>query len=120
MKLVVNLPLALYWQSIAESLLLGRSGGLSDEIMLDAIADSSAALAVLEMKIPVMLGEDLPVAFDMKSMVKDLSVILQTAKEMDIDIPTTQSSFSVYSEAIKDDKYINQDAVKIVDYMKGR
>jgi len=68
----------------------------------------------------VMLGEDLPVAFDMKSMVKDLSVILQTAKEMDIDIPTTQSSFSVYSEAIKDDKYINQDAVKIVDYMKGR
>ena len=120
MKLVVNLPLALYWQSIAESLLLGRSGGLSDEIMLDAIADSSAALAVLGMKIPVMLGEDLPVAFDMKSMVKDLSVILQTAKEMEIDIPATQSSFSVYSEAIKDDKYINQDAVKIVDYMKGR
>ena len=86
--------------------------------MLDAIADSSAALAVLKMKIPIMLGEDLPVAFDMKSMTKDLSVILKTAEEMGIHIPTTQSSFEVYSDAIKDQKYSDKDAVKIIDYMK--
>ena len=118
LKLVVNLPLAIYWQAIAESLLLGRSANLSDEMMLDAIADSSAALAVLKMKIPIMLGEDLPVAFDMKSMTKDLSVILKTAEEMGIHIPTTQSSFEVYSDAIKDHKYSDKDAVKIIDYMK--
>ena len=94
------------------------SANLSDEMMLDAIADSSAALAVLKMKIPIMLGEDLPVAFDMKSMTKDLSVILKTAEEMGIHIPTTQSSFEVYSDAIKDHKYSDKDAVKIVDYMK--
>ena len=118
LKLVVNLPLAIYWQAIAESLLLGRSADLSDEMMLDAIADSSAALAVLKMKIPIMLGEDLPVAFDMKSMTKDLSVILKTADEMGIHIPTTQSSYEVYSDAIKDQKYSDKDAVKIIDYMK--
>ena len=120
LKLVVNLPLAIYWQAIAESILLGKSGGLSDDMMLDAIADSSAALAVLKMKIPIMLGEDMPVAFDMKSMVKDLSVILKTAKEMGIDIPTTQSSFQVYSEAIKEERFMHEDAVKIIDYMKGK
>ena len=86
--------------------------------MLDAIADSSAALAVLKMKIPIMLGEDLPVAFDMKSMTKDLSVILKTAEEMGIHIPTPQSSFEVYSDAIKAHKYSDKDAVKIIDYMK--
>ena len=120
LKLVVNLPLAIYWQALAESVLLGKSGGLSDEMMLDAIADSSAALAVLKMKIPIMMGEDMPVAFDMKSMVKDLSVILNTAKEMGINIPTTQSSFEVYSEAIKQERFMHEDAVKIIDYMKGK
>ena len=45
LKLVVNLPLAIYWQALAEAVSLGSSGDLSDEIMLDAIADSSAALA---------------------------------------------------------------------------
>ena len=120
LKLVVNLPLAIYWQAIAESILLGKSGGLSDDMMLDAIADSSAALAVLKVKIPIMLGEDMSVAFDMKSMVKDLSVILKTAKEMGIDIPTTQSSFQVYSEAIKEERFMHADAVKIIDYMKGK
>ena len=120
LKLVVNLPLAIYWQALAESVLLGKSGGLSDEMMLDAIADSSAALAVLKMKIPIMMGEDMPVAFDMKSMVKDLSVILNTAKEIGINIPTTQSSFEVYSEAIKQERFMHEDAVKIIDYMKGK
>ncbi len=56
----------------------------------------------------------------MKSMVKDLSVILKTAKEMGIDIPTTQSSFQVYSEAIKEKRFMHEDAVKIIDYMKGK
>lgn len=41
LKLVVNLPLAIYWQALAEAVSLGSSGDLSDEIMLDAIADSS-------------------------------------------------------------------------------
>mgnify|MGYP001170407503 FL=1 len=120
LKLVVNLPLAIYWQALAESILLGKSGQLSEEVMLDAIADSSAALAVLKMKIPIMLGEDMPVAFDMKSMVKDLSVILQTAEALDVEIPTTKSAYEIYSKAIKDEKYTSADAVKIIDYMKRK
>ena len=43
---------------------------------------------------------------------------ISSAEEMGIHIPTTQSSFEVYSDAIKDHKYSDKDAVKIVDYMK--
>ncbi|MDG2297452.1 MAG: NAD(P)-dependent oxidoreductase [Gammaproteobacteria bacterium] len=118
LKLVVNLPLAIYWQALAEAISLGSSGDLSDEIMLDAIADSSAALAVLRMKIPVMLGEDVPVAFDMKSMVKDLKSILTTADETGLRLPTTTSALKVYVKAIEDGGMGQDDAVKIMNFMK--
>jgi len=120
LKLVVNLPLAIYWQALAEAILLGKSGELSDETMLDAIADSSAALAVLKMKIPIMLGEDMPVAFDMQSMVKDLALMLSAASDSGINIPTTKSSFEVYSEAVKEGSFAKDDAVRIIDYMQNR
>ena len=118
LKLVVNLPLAIYWQALAEAVSLGSSGDLSDEIMLDAIADSSAALAVLKMKIPVMLGEDLPVAFDMNSMVKDLKSILVTADESGLRLPTTTSALNVYIKAIEEGGMGQDDAVKVLSFMK--
>ena len=118
LKLVVNLPLAIYWQALAEAVSLGSSGDLSDEIMLDAIADSSAALAVLKMKIPVMLGEDLPVAFDMNSMVKDLNSILVTADESGLRLPTTTSALNVYIKAIEEAGMGQDDAVKILSFVK--
>ena len=118
LKLVVNLPLAIYWQALAEAVSLGSSGDLSDEIMLDAIADSSAALAVLKMKIPVMLGEDLPVAFDMNSMVKDLKSILVTADESGLRLPTTTSALNVYIKAIEEGGMGQDDAVKILSFVK--
>jgi len=118
LKLVVNLPLAIYWQALAEAVSLGSSGDLSDEIMLDAIADSSAALAVLKMKIPVMLGEDLPVAFDMNSMVKDLKSILVTADESGLRLPTTTSALNVYIKAIEEGGMGQDDAVKVLSFVK--
>ena len=118
LKLVVNLPLAIYWQALAEAVSLGSSGDLSDEIMLDAIADSTAALAVLKMKIPVMLGEDLPVAFDMNSMVKDLKSILVTADESGLRLPTTTSALNVYIKAIEEAGMGQDDAVKVLSFVK--
>ena len=118
LELVVNLPLAIYWQALAEAVSLGSSGDLSDEIMLDAIADSSAALAVLKMKIPVMLGEDLPVAFDMNSMVKDLKSIIVTADESGLRLPTTTSALNVYIKAIEEAGMGQDDAVKVLSFVK--
>ena len=120
LKLVVNLPLAVYWQSLAEAISLGASGGLDEDLMLDAIADSSAALAVLSMKIPTILGVDLPVAFDMKSMEKDINSILATAQTLDLDLPTTASTLRSYSEAIEKGNMGDKDAVAVVNYLNNK
>jgi 3-hydroxyisobutyrate dehydrogenase len=120
LKLVVNLPLAVYWQSLAEAVRLGSSGGLNEDLMLDAIADSSAALAVLSMKIPTILGADLPVAFDMKSMEKDLNSILTTAQQLNLELPTTTSTLRSYSEAIEKGDMGDKDAVTVVNYLRNK
>src|SRR5690606_21456781 len=68
LKLVVNLPLAVYWTALAEAMALGQRGGLDQRMMLETILDSSAALAVLPLKAPTLLGEKAEVAFDVASM----------------------------------------------------
>ena len=116
LKLVVNLPLAVYWESLAEAACLGTSGGLSLELILETIQDSSAALAVLPLKTPYLLGQAGTVAFDVTGMQKDLNSILQTGLIHNLPMPATSGALSMYDAAVAaglgDD-----DAVKIVHYL---
>ena len=85
LKLVVNLPLAVYWHALGEALALGEAGGLQRELMVETIADSSAAIAVLALKKDLLLGRSSEVAFDLASMQKDLRLITATAAALATD-----------------------------------
>jgi 3-hydroxyisobutyrate dehydrogenase-like beta-hydroxyacid dehydrogenase len=116
LKLVVNLPLAVYWESLAEAASLGTSGGLSLELILETIQDSSAALAVLPLKTPYLLGQAGTVAFDVTGMQKDLNSMLQTGLAHNLPMPVTKGALSMYEAAV-DAGLGNDDAVKIVHYL---
>lgn len=100
LKLVVNLPLAVYWHALGEALALGESGGLDRALMLDTIADSSAALAVLRLKIPTLLGQTEEVAFDLASMRKDLLIIIEAAASAGTDMTAAACALGAYSAAV--------------------
>ena len=116
LKLVVNLPLAVYWGSLAEAIAMGNEGGLDLNLMLDTIQDSSAALAVLGLKIPTILGEPSPVAFDVASMKKDLRSMLDTGENFGVPMPATNGVLETYSATL-DDGYGDADAVEIIRYI---
>jgi 3-hydroxyisobutyrate dehydrogenase len=116
MKLVVNLPLAVYWGSLAEALAMGSRGGLDLKQMLETIQDSSAALAVLPLKTPNILGESAPVAFDISNMQKDLRSMLETGGELGVSMPTTDGALSNYSAAAESGLAAH-DAVDVVQFM---
>jgi 3-hydroxyisobutyrate dehydrogenase-like beta-hydroxyacid dehydrogenase len=99
LKLVVNLPLAVYWQALAEALALGRSGGLDYRLMLDVLQDSSAALAVLGLKRPAILGEPGAVAFDLAAMQKDLAYMLEAGSAAGVPMGATSAAFGTYAAA---------------------
>lgn len=119
LKLAVNLPLAVYWQSLAESVAIGESGGLDRKLILETLADSAAALAVLDMKMPAILGESAEVAFDLASMHKDLRLITQTADSRGINADAATAALRAYGAAI--DAGLGQaDAVAIVAHTELR
>jgi len=100
LKLAVNLLLGVYWTALAEAMALGVRGGLDPAMMLDAINDSSAKLAVLPLKVPHILGHGGPVAFDVASMQKDFFAILSTGSALGVPMAVSAAALSEYSAAM--------------------
>ncbi len=119
LKLAVNLPLAVYWQSLAESVAMGETGGLDRKLILETLADSAAALAVLGMKMPAILGESKEIAFDLASMHKDLRLITETAHALGIDADAAVAALGAYGAAV-DAGLGADDAVAIVGHTELR
>lgn len=99
LKLVLNLPLAVYWQSLAEAVALGRAGGLDPAAVLGAMADSGAGARVLPAKIPLILGESDDAAFDIATMEKDANSILAVGGELGVSMPSLSAALAAYAAA---------------------
>jgi 3-hydroxyisobutyrate dehydrogenase len=119
LKLVVNLPLALYWVSLAEAMAMGRHGGLAPELMLETIQDSSAALAVLPLKAPSILAEEAEAAFDVSNMQKDMLSMLETASRLGVPMPASAAALAEYS-AVCAAGLGSADAVAVVRFVMDR
>ncbi|MBF9040863.1 NAD-binding protein [Rhodobacterales bacterium LSUCC0387] len=104
MKLAINLPLAIYWQTLGESLALLHGAGVPDDLAISVIADSSAGPAVLKNRgqvvIDTLSGRDQTATFDVAGLAKDLGLALQLAETMGRELPTARSSAACYADAI--------------------
>lgn len=81
MKLAVNMPLAVYWHTLGESLRLLRGAGIDPELAISLIADSSAGPTVLKNRAAVVVetlrGTDQPGTFDLAGLAKDLRLAVE-------------------------------------------
>jgi 3-hydroxyisobutyrate dehydrogenase-like beta-hydroxyacid dehydrogenase len=99
LKLVLNLPLAVYWQSLAEAISMGHAGGLDIETMLNVINDSGGGLSALSHKVSMITEGSADVAFDVKTMIKDAHSILAKGDEYSIPMPTMSAALDSYNAA---------------------
>ena len=104
MKLAVNLPLAIYWKTLAEALTLLEGGGIPAEIAISVIADSSAGPAVLKNRARVAIdtlnGADQPGTFDIAGLCKDLELALRQAEISGRSMPLSEATRESYREAL--------------------
>ncbi|TRW99406.1 NAD(P)-dependent oxidoreductase [Paracoccus sp. M683] len=104
MKLAVNLPLALYWQTLGEALALLRGSGIAPQTAISLIADSSAGPTVLKNRAQVVIdtlnGTDQPGTFDIAGLDKDLQLALSLAHAQGIDLPVAQAAAPRYAQAL--------------------
>ena len=105
MKLAVNLPLAIYWQTLGESLALLRGAGVPDDLAISLIADSSAGPTVLKNRAQVVVdtltGTDQPGTFDIAGLMKDLRLALDLAAAEGAALPLASATEPRYRAALE-------------------
>lgn len=115
MKLSLNLILCSYWQLLGESLALAERSGLPRELMLEAVIDSPAALAMLPAKKEVVLGGNSTAAFDVAGLYKDMHAIAAEAAALDVPIPGMQAAMAQVMHAIGQG-YASRDVASLTPY----
>jgi 3-hydroxyisobutyrate dehydrogenase len=115
MKLSLNLILCSYWQLLGESLALAERNGLPREIMLDAVIDSPAALAMLRAKKDVVLGANTAAEFDVAGLYKDMRAVAAEAAALALPIPGFQAAMAQAMQAVGQG-YAGRDVASLAPY----
>ena len=106
MKLAVNLPLAIYWNTLAEAMSLLKGSGISTETAISLLTDSSGGPNVLKNRGQVVIdtlnGTDQPGTFDLAGLLKDLDLSLKQAEVVGSKLPIAEVSGENYRKAIAD------------------
>jgi 3-hydroxyisobutyrate dehydrogenase len=104
LKLAINLPLLVYWQSLGEALALCQPLSIEPSRLMDIIADTSGGTNVLKVRGPAIAealgGKDIATpTFDVDSIRKDLSTMIEEAHAMGREAPVTERTLQCFDEA---------------------
>lgn len=104
MKLAVNLPLALYWDTLGEARRLVTGWGIEGERFASVLADSSAGPNVLKNRLSVVAqtldGTDQEGTFDIAGLQKDLRLALALAEKNGLSLPLSKTAAETYERAL--------------------
>lgn len=101
MKVVNNMMLAGFWQTLSEALSVAAEAGLGLEQALGIIASGPAANGTLTGKMPVLLGKPHDVSFSIAGVAKDLDVYTGTARELGVEAPAIEAALTTFSRAVE-------------------
>ncbi len=104
MKLAINLPLLVFWQSFGEANALIRHLGLDPAWLLDFFGDTSGAPSALKVRAPALAatlgGTDPgPPTFDIDSIRKDMRTMLDEAASRGVTLPVTAETLACFDQA---------------------
>lgn len=88
-KLTQNLILANIMQAFSEGIVLATKGGVDPELMLEILDNSAAKSGLIAFKAPFVFRRDFSTNFATKWMHKDVTLALESGREMDIPLPAT-------------------------------
>lgn len=99
LKLSVNLPLLVFWQSFSEALSISSKLDISPERLIDILSDTSGAPNMMKMRVPAIVsclkGEPQPpAAFTLDNIRKDLRTMIEEAKGLGWDVPVTRAALN--------------------------
>jgi len=103
LKLAINLPLLVYWQALGEAVALCEGYGFDPEWLVELFTESSGGNNALKVRGPTMAkalsGEAVPATADLKTMRKDLGLMLDAARAKGEASPLVEQVFASYGRA---------------------
>lgn len=106
MKLCVNLPLMVYWQTLGEALSLVRSLDIDPKELIDVLSESSGGPNMLKVRGPMMADAlagtpQATVTVDLATMRKDVRTMVEQGTASGRDMPLTRITLANLELAIE-------------------
>ena len=95
---------ALVIEAVAEALVLGSKAGVDPEIVLKVLGGGLAQNRVMDLRGTAMAKHDFAPGFKSRLHLKDLRIILETARKFDVDLPVTRVVEKMFSDLVNDGK----------------
>ena len=107
LKLAVNLPLLVFWQSFGEAMAMVRHLDLDPAWLVDLFADTTGGPAVLKARGPAIAaalagGDPGPATFDIDAIRKDLATMVAEAADRGFAIPVASEALAAFNGASRD------------------
>src|SRR6516164_2665291 len=99
-KLSQNLILSNLLMAFNEGMVLATKGGVDPKLMLEILDNSAAKSGLISYKAPFVLRRDFEPNFAMKWMDKDVSLMLDSGKELGVPLPMTSLAHQLFQMAI--------------------
>ncbi len=88
-KLSQNLVLANMLQGFVEGMVLATKAGIDPNLMFEVLDNSAAKAGLISFKAPQIFKRNFDAAFPLKWMKKDISLMLDSGREMGVPLPCT-------------------------------
>ena len=104
MKLAINLPLAIYWKTLAEAMIMVRESGIEIAQAISVIADSSGGPTVLKNRedivIKTLSGDDQISTVSIEVLFKDLQLAIAQSQKTNSPMTISAAALDAYADAI--------------------
>lgn len=105
MKLAVNLPLMVYWQTLGEALSLIAPLGLDPARVIDIFSETSGGPNMLKARGPniakALAAQSVPVTVELATMRKDVRTMLGFGAANHLRLPLTAATLAAFDQAAK-------------------
>jgi 3-hydroxyisobutyrate dehydrogenase-like beta-hydroxyacid dehydrogenase len=99
-KLTQNLILSNILQAFNEGLVLSTKAGVDPHLMLEILENSAAKSGLIAYKAPYVLKRNFEPNFSVKWMHKDIGLMLDSGKELEVPLPLTALTRQMFQAAI--------------------
>ncbi len=99
-KLSQNLILSNLMQAFNEGMVLSAKAGLDPQLMLAVLNHSAAKSGLIAFKAPYVLDRNFETNFSVKWMHKDIGLMLESGKELNVPLPLTALTEQIFRAAL--------------------